>query len=61
LLEYFDVFEASRLGSLLNREDVMRKRLLTIAAVAALATVGASDSNMVQAETSAVKLRRGRL
>jgi hypothetical protein len=33
----------------------MRKCLLTIAAVVALVTAGASDSNHVQAETSAAK------
>jgi hypothetical protein len=57
LLEYLDVFEVSRLGPLLNREDVMRKCLLTISAVVALVTVGSSDSNIVQAETSAAKPR----
>jgi hypothetical protein len=33
----------------------MRKCLLTIAAVVALVTAGASDSSIVQAETSAAK------
>jgi hypothetical protein len=33
----------------------MRKYLLTIAAVVAVATAGASDSNIVQAETGAAK------
>ena len=35
----------------------MRKCLLTIAAVVALVTAGSSDSNVVQAETSAAKPR----
>jgi hypothetical protein len=35
----------------------MRKCLLTIAAVVALVTAGSSDSDIVQAETSAAKTR----